>query len=120
MNTRISARSWSWLRLALGALALACDPVSKPEVIDSQTNWLRECQIDSQCDSSFSCVCGVCTKPCYDDTACAALKGTACVTSSDPAAVAQCDGAAPTAPGMCLARCDDAGCPKGEMCVAGA
>ena len=120
MSTRISARSWSWLHLALGALALACDPASRPEVIDSQTNWLRPCQIDSQCDTSLSCVCGVCTKPCSDDTACGGLKGTACVTSGDAAAVAQCSGAQPTAPGLCLARCDDAGCPSGEMCVAGA
>lgn len=120
MSTRISAKYRPWLRLALAALALACDPVNKPQSIDSQTNWLRGCRIDSQCDGSLSCVCGVCTKPCSEAAACATLKGTACVTSNDAAAVAQCNGAAPSAPGLCMPRCDDAGCPGDQMCVAGA
>jgi glucuronoarabinoxylan endo-1,4-beta-xylanase len=117
VSTRISARFGRWL--VLGVLALACNPTNKPESIDSQTNWLRECQIDSQCDSSLSCVCGVCTKACNETSACSTLKGTACVKSSDAAAVAQCDGAPPSAPGLCMPRCDDAGCPSDQMCVAG-
>jgi O-glycosyl hydrolase len=88
------------------------------EIIDSQTNWLKTCHSDDGCQPSLSCVCGVCTKVCYDDSACSSLK-TTCVTSDDAATIAQCGGAQPPAPGLCMPRCTDAGCAKGEMCVAG-
>ncbi len=119
MSTRKSVRWWGSLPVVLGLLALACDPQNKPESIDSQTNWLRTCQIDAQCNEGFSCICGVCTKTCYDDSACSGLKGTACFTSNDPAAVAQCSGTTATAPGLCMPSCSDSGCSKDEMCVAG-
>lgn len=124
MSTRILVGSWSLLPLALGALALGCGSpnhqAGDPH-IDSQTNWLRACQIDSQCAQPLSCVCGVCTRPCYDDTACSADKGASCVTNAEAAAIAQCGGARPSAPGLCMSRCgDDSACDKGQMCVAGA
>jgi O-glycosyl hydrolase len=119
VSTRKSVRWWGSLPVVLGLLALACDPQNHPESIDSQTNWLRTCQIDAQCNEGFSCICGVCTKTCYDDSACSELKGTDCVTSNDPGAVAQCSGTPPTAPGLCMPVCTDAGCGKDEMCVAG-
>jgi O-glycosyl hydrolase len=106
--------------VVLGLLALACDPTHGPQGIDSQTNWLKTCQIDSQCPSTLTCVCGVCTRACYDDSACADLEGASCVTNSDPATIAQCSGTAPTAAGLCMSRCSDSSCGKDEMCVAGA
>jgi glucuronoarabinoxylan endo-1,4-beta-xylanase len=114
----------SWFSVLLGALALGCgSPSHHAEIIDSQTNWLKACQIDSQCEPTLSCVCGVCTKSCDDDSTCTntkPLKGMSCVQSDDPAVVAQCSGARPSQPGLCMPRCSDTGCGDRQMCVAGA
>ena len=114
-------RSW-WGRvsalLALGC-ALGCDPSSRPETIDSQTNWLRSCQMDAQCGES-KCLCGVCTSPCSDNSACESRHGAECVTAMEDGAIAQCGGARPLAEGLCLPRCDDdTPCASQQMCVAG-
>lgn len=111
-----------WVRLsallALGA-GLGCDPTSRPETIDSQTNWLKSCQIDAQCGDS-KCLCGVCTRSCVDDTTCADRAGAACVASKEDGAIAQCGGTRPPAAGLCLPRCDDdTPCADKLMCVAG-
>jgi glucuronoarabinoxylan endo-1,4-beta-xylanase len=114
---------WFGHALLLGAMALGCEPKSSPQTIDSQTNWLKSCQIDSQCEG-YSCVCGVCTAPCDEETACSDLANTSCVVASEPGAVAQCGGYESVRfDGMCLPRCDEANpCPAGPnktMCVAG-
>jgi glucuronoarabinoxylan endo-1,4-beta-xylanase len=101
-------------------LVLGCEPDSDPQAIDSQTNWLAFCQIDAQCGPR-QCVCGVCTSTCNAEKDCAELKGTACVTADDVGAIAQCGGGRMPGPGpgLCLPRCNDAACAKGQMCVAG-
>jgi glucuronoarabinoxylan endo-1,4-beta-xylanase len=104
--------------LAIGC-ALGCDPTSRPETIDSQTNWLRSCQTDSQCGDT-KCLCGVCTSPCMEDSGCVNRHGAACVTAEEDGAIAQCGGARPPAAGLCMPRCDDATpCSNKQMCVAG-
>jgi glucuronoarabinoxylan endo-1,4-beta-xylanase len=104
--------------LAIGC-GLACDPKASPQTIDSQTNWLKSCQIDSQCGDS-KCLCGVCTSPCAEDAACADRDGASCVSAKEPGAIAQCGGTRPPTAGLCMPRCDDAPCAdKKQMCVAG-
>jgi hypothetical protein len=103
----------------IGALGLGCDPANKPETIDSQTNWLKSCQIDQQCTGGGKCVCGTCTATCSEDTACAELAGSSCVGAAESGAIAQCGGTHPPGPGLCMPRCDTAPCAKNQMCVAG-
>jgi glucuronoarabinoxylan endo-1,4-beta-xylanase len=103
----------------LGWLALACEPSSQGQTIDSQTNWLQACEIDAQCSTGLVCLCGVCTSSCSGDEACDDLPGATCVASDEPGAIARCGGSAPTTPGMCLPRCSDTSCADGQMCVAG-
>ena len=118
----MSRRFYGSLRAPLfflaGALALGCEARTHPQIIDSQTNWLKACQIDAQC-GDYSCVCGVCTSPCGDDSACSSLKGSSCVDASDPGGIAECGGTRVPKLGICLPRCDDGGCASGQMCVAG-
>lgn len=55
---------------ALGGL-LGCDP-SEPELVpegDSHTNWLQTCTNDAEC-GDLSCLYGLCTRACTDDSAC--------------------------------------------------
>jgi glucuronoarabinoxylan endo-1,4-beta-xylanase len=112
--TRISQT----LPLLLGFLVFGCNPeTGGPRTTDSQTNWLRACQSDSQC-SGLSCLCGVCTYACGGNDACSALPGAACVAANEPGAIARCGGSMPSGPGLCLPRCEDAPCPDGQMCVA--
>jgi glucuronoarabinoxylan endo-1,4-beta-xylanase len=98
-------------------LAFGCDPDTDPMVIDSQTNWLSICEIDAQC-GALHCVCGVCTNPCNKDADCTKTKGSVCLSSTDVGAIAQCGGGPATAPGLCMPRCDDGRCARGQMCVA--
>lgn len=105
------------LVLTAALLAAGCSP-GNPQTTDSQTNWLRSCHIDAECDG-FDCLCGVCTTPCDTDSACAGLPGAACVPPEDSGSVAMCGGETRAASGMCLPRCEETGCANGQMCVAG-
>ena len=99
------------------AVVPACGPGEGPQTTDSQTNWLKSCEIDAQC-GDLTCVCGVCTSRCGSDTECVDLEGSECVGAADPGAIAQCGGTNPMS-GLCLPRCG-AECGEGLMCVAGA
>jgi hypothetical protein len=105
-----------WAVLAC-ALALACEPSHKGQSGDSQTNWLRSCQIDSQCPS-LSCVCGICTTTCKTDTACEA-RGASCIQPEEPGAIAQCGGSPAPGSGFCMERCDEGSCDPDHLCVSG-
>ena len=121
MSTRAVSNVWRIVLPALGWLALACTPTRQGGEIDSQTNWMKACQIDAQCGSgSLSCICGVCTSACGGDDACASLslEGGACVAAEEPGVIARCGGNKPADPGLCLPRCEDVPCPVGQMCVA--
>ena len=107
--------------ILLAAGLLGCDPNHPspgPQGADSQTNWLKSCQIDAECNG-LSCVCGVCTQTCSSDAACGeTTRGASCISASDPGAITQCGGARPEAPGLCLPRCDDEHpCDTGKICV---
>jgi glucuronoarabinoxylan endo-1,4-beta-xylanase len=101
----------------VAACALACDP-DGPKT-DSQTNWLKSCQIDAQCEDGLSCFCGACTRICEASDSCAGLEGSECVPSSDKGSVAVCGGEPSSSAGLCLPRCEEGACAPGQMCVAG-
>lgn len=110
---------FKWATIAGTLLACAPDHANTgPKVADSQTNWLRSCRISADCDL-LSCVCGVCTKPCDTDAACAEGEGTSCVKADDAGVVAQCGGKQPEASGICMTRCTEGSCDSGHTCVAG-
>lgn len=94
-----ASRTVLWSLVAV-ALALACSPRGGPQV-DSQTNWLKACQVDDDC-GSLLCVCGSCTATCNSDQDCADLDGASCVASESAEAVALCGGEAPQVSGVCL------------------
>lgn len=104
----------------LGALGLGCEPRSSSPTIDSQTNWLKACEADSEC-GEFTCVCGVCTTACAADDACSSLDHAECVVANEPAAIAQCGGVRSARySGLCLTHCDATNpCGEDLMCVAG-
>ena len=115
MSLRGVTRFASALGLVLSASVFGCGE-SQSNTIDSQTNWLMECQIDSQC-GPYACRCGVCTSACDSDDACGAMPGAACVGASEPGSVALCGGSRAVG-GLCLPRCEAGSCPSGQMCVA--
>jgi O-glycosyl hydrolase len=108
------------------ALLLACDPRSTPsgQTADSQTNWLRTCEVDSDCKAadassiSLSCVCGVCSRTCETNANCGEA-GVACVQSDEAGSLAQCVGAQPAGVGLCLPECNEGSCDEGQICSAG-
>jgi glucuronoarabinoxylan endo-1,4-beta-xylanase len=104
------------LLFLLSLLASACQPNNDPRS-DSQTNWLRSCQVDSQCGGSLTCLCGTCTQVCNSDATCAGLPGSSCMSADAPGPIALCGGYEPGS-GMCLPSCVDAACGPGQMCVA--
>jgi glucuronoarabinoxylan endo-1,4-beta-xylanase len=99
MNSRIL--TLAPLLLALGALALGCEPPAPGPQGDSHTNWLRTCEADADC-GSLSCVCGVCTLTCTADADCAGVEGSSCLPPSQSRSAGLCDGHQPPAVGMCL------------------
>jgi len=71
---------------------------------DSNTHWLSSCTSDADC-GSLTCLCGECTKPCTEDSACSGLAGNAtCETAS----------CAPATSKVCTVKCTSASdCPEG-------
>jgi glucuronoarabinoxylan endo-1,4-beta-xylanase len=106
-----------------GACALAfflgaCEPEPAGPQGDSQTNWLISCRSDADC-GALSCLCGVCTLACDEDSACAGASGSSCVPTSETGVAALCGAAQPPSSGLCLPSCEDAACAEGQQCVSG-
>lgn len=81
--------------LALGAVPLACGGKTSGDTLESNTNWLQECDADAECGDELACHCGVCTQTCEQDSCPARLE-----------CLAECGGAA-----SCQAECSqDADC----------
>ncbi len=104
--------------LLLALSASACDSNTGPGS-DKQTNWLRACEIDSQCGASMRCRCGACTRTCDSEASCQGLSGSSCVPATDRGSIALCGGDESSDPGLCLPSCADSPCNTGQMCVAG-
>jgi glucuronoarabinoxylan endo-1,4-beta-xylanase len=101
----------------VGWMLAACAPKNGPRT-DSQTNWLRSCDSQSDC-GDLDCICGACTRLCDGDAACKTLGGADCLSSQEVGVVALCSGTRPSVAGLCLPVCSDGSCPEGQMCVAG-
>jgi hypothetical protein len=89
---------------------------------DSETNWLRACEANSDCGRGLSCICNICTRAC-GSAGCMALGPRAeCVTPSPTELSAACPGA-PNAP-LCTRSCSrdtDCTAPGAALrCVGGA
>ncbi len=93
------------LFLLLGALlclsACESDPPTDPNT-NSQTHWLRDCAVDSDCQGEFSCFCGVCTVTCEGGNTCEGLGEEAvCEMSGVSIFATQCNDT-PADQGLCL------------------
>jgi hypothetical protein len=86
--------------------------------VGSETNWLAVCRTDTDC-SIGSCVCGICTLRCDDDTSCSdGPPQSTCATADSAAIIALCGDAPPVA--SCLPECADSNdCAMAGSCVAG-
>ncbi len=110
------ARRGGWLLATAVGLVIACEPEEGPRT-DSQTNWYRACTSGAEC-GELVCLCGVCTRPCDDDTSCDGLAAASCVQGGGVIAV--CSGRTPPSAGLCLFACDVDDCVAGQTCAAGA
>ncbi len=71
------------LRCLLLAQALACacsGDGPQQSTGDTNTNWLKKCDFDSECEGGFSCLCGSCTIGCELDDDCSHLSEQAVCT----------------------------------------
>ena len=108
--------------LGLSALTLAltlgsCGKVADGNLalLDSNTNWLMHCTDDIQCNGSLRCYCGICTKPCGQDSECGLLSGAECAESGESLC-----GAQASAGGLCVRACKQSSeCGDGFNCTAG-
>lgn len=66
---------------------------------DTETNWLKACDTDSEC-GNYSCECGVCTTQCEADAECP-MAGAVCSRAGQSNHGALC-GEAPGSAGLCL------------------
>ncbi len=94
----------------------ACgDPPRTTPLVGTNSNWLRECANDGECDDSAMCQCRVCTADCSTDEDCVALPGAHCAPAGNMAAIAICGGGTD---GLCLPSCAPGSCGQDQACVA--
>jgi hypothetical protein len=97
--------------LAIGSCGRVAD--EEPLQIDSNTNWLLRCDLDTQCSGALRCYCGQCTQPCASTDECGLLEGAECA----PTGSALC-GDEPAAGGLCVLGCrEDAECGPDFSCT---
>lgn len=65
------------LWMSVAAVLAACGKTAADSGTDSSTHWLQRCQADSDC-GDLACVCGACSIPCRDVTACPDVEQTVC------------------------------------------
>jgi hypothetical protein len=114
--------SWTCLVATLALALPGCKSSSGPQ-LDANSNWLRLCDIDSDCLDSGQCVCGLCSDTCTSDAECTrgSTEGT-CVTSpSGPAGHRCAQDRKLTAAPLCLPECThEGGCAPDFYCDSGA
>lgn len=99
--------------LAAGSCGKASDEPSL--LLDSNTNWLKRCDADDQCDGSLRCYCGQCSLPCAGGDECSLLAGAECASSGGAVCSEQ-----PGAGGLCVLGCvSDQECGLDFACTAG-
>jgi hypothetical protein len=95
-------RWWRWFSsLAFVVLLIAsCGQTSSPQA-GSETHFLMSCDVTG-CGQGMQCICGVCSKPCVQESDCGSLSDAASCT--------------PLGPRVTEGRCDEA--QMGAMCDA--
>lgn len=80
-----AARCRKGLLSALLGLVLVSGCGAQDKIdIGGETHFLKSCSPEeNSCDDGLSCVCGVCTQVCDEQTACAGLSGATCVSVDD-------------------------------------
>ncbi|GEM_PF-6750746 len=109
----------SWVA-PLALLLAGCGEPPPSPTVGSNSNWLRGCSDDADCEGGLACRCGACTRSCTADDDCRALAGARCVLEADASVPAYCGDAAPLDGGMCRPRCEAGTCPEGWACALGA
>lgn len=69
-----------WKTWAIGSFTLglvACGSRVR-EGGDSNSNWLKSCDLSAECGSTLECLCGICTKECATEQACESRGGATC------------------------------------------
>jgi hypothetical protein len=125
MSSACSRQPHDWfmwlLPLAAVFAATAC---SSPRAeVGGETHWLSSCSATSECgESGLLCICGVCTRECGEDDACAGGATAACFDRRSAPLVSRCGGdESELSAGVCLADCsDDTPCGAEQGCIAGA
>jgi hypothetical protein len=123
MLSRFSSGLKLCAAVALVAVACASCKSSNGPQIDANSNWLRLCDIDSDCVAAGGCICGLCSDSCASDAECSRGKLSGpCVTSRNGTAGHRCaqDKQLRAEP-LCLPQCSKAGgCDAGFYCESGA
>jgi hypothetical protein len=98
--------------LVCWAIASCGGATTQEQISDSNTNWLKKCELDSDCVGALSCLCGICTQPCGTTAECSRLSGAACAESASD----ECSGPG-SAGAMCVLACSvDVECENGFAC----
>jgi hypothetical protein len=98
--------------LVCWAIASCGGTATELETSDSNTNWLKKCELDSDCTGALSCLCGICSQPCGTTAECSRLSGASCAESASD----ECSDHA-SAGAMCVLACtSDADCSAGFEC----
>lgn len=106
-----------WLLACASAALFACGNRTHENGVGGETNWLRACDVDSEC-ALGSCVCGLCSEGCADDTECP--EGLRCETLSSTLYANACGGRGDVR-GLCAPRCgEDGDCGAAQVCADGA
>jgi hypothetical protein len=87
-GSRRRPRPWLalWALLAVpSSAAISCGgETASPAGTDTNTNWLKSCSSEAECDLGSTCSCGRCTLECDRDSDCAGLSSdAACVATSE-------------------------------------
>jgi hypothetical protein len=85
---------------------------------DTQTNWLKECQVSTEC-GDLECLCGRCIEPCDARECGVAPTGATCFPATNQGVRTICEGSEAVA--MCLRGCETTEqCRSAEQCLDGA
>ncbi|HEX2877016.1 MAG TPA: hypothetical protein VHP33_37445 [Polyangiaceae bacterium] len=77
---RVAALAWASV---VAALLVHCQPAAKTEPTGGETHFLQRCQENGvDCGTQLACICGVCTLPCDEQSACGDLQAATCVAAN--------------------------------------
>lgn len=92
------------------------------DAADSETHWMQPCAQDNDCGEALTCVCGLCTTACDQDSGCGMLNEVACAevldtpscTEGQPAEAVCWPGCAEDS--QCASLGQGATCDEGGLC----